>query len=442
GNNGLLSSSTLYPQASEIILSWDVASDSVSLSNTLEYRIYTSTTSYDDNIENWETCSTAISDWMFNTNTVTISNLNESSNFYFAVMVRDESGNRAIYEPLYMSVFTDMTADGSITLQGLTGYNTVDFVDYDNDADLDIFMTGYTGSIIVSKFYRNTDGNFSEDTNINLTDVSHGSASFGDYDNDGDIDLLLTGNSNSGQIAKIYKNTDGNFSEDTNINLTGVLFSSTAFGDYDNDGDIDILLTGKPGSNVFSRVYKNTGGSFSEDTSITLTDVNISSVVFADYDNDSDLDIFLDGNTADSYVAADICKIYNNNAGNFIEDTNINLAAFDWGSVAFGDYNNDGYLDILTTGRVNLTKLYKNTGGGFIEDTVSSIVDVHHSHATFGDYDNDGDLDIVISGDMGTLNNAAKIYSALVSLFLLIVFEFAFTIAVVFEYVLTELSCL
>ncbi|KPA18375.1 conserved hypothetical protein, membrane, partial [Candidatus Magnetomorum sp. HK-1] len=302
------------------------------------------------------------------------------------------------------------TENKSIILQGLTWYNTVDFVDYDNDADLDIFMTGYTGSIRVSKFYRNTDGNFSEDTNINLTDVSHGSASFGDYDNDGDLDLLLTGHTGSEQIAKIYQNTDGNFSEDTNVNLTGVLFSSTAFGDYDNDGDIDILLTGKPGSNVFSKVYKNTGGSFSEDTSITLTDVNISSVAFADYDNDSDLDIFLDGNTADSYVASDICKIYKNTAGNFIEDTNINLAAFDWGSVAFGDYTNDGYLDILTTGRVNLTKLYKNTGGGFIEDTASSIIDVHHSHATFGDYDNDGDLDMIVTGDMGTMNCAAKVY--------------------------------
>ncbi|ETR67368.1 MAG: hypothetical protein OMM_11678, partial [Candidatus Magnetoglobus multicellularis str. Araruama] len=130
-----------------------------------------------------------------------------------------------------------------------------------------------------------------------------------DYDNDGDLDILLTGSSSSGYIAKVYRNTGGSFSEDTGFSLTGVYRSSVAFGDYDNDGDLDILLTGYTGSGRIAKVYRNTGGSFSEDTGIYLTGVASSSVAFGDFDNDNDLDILLTGNSDNGYIA----RIYRNN---------------------------------------------------------------------------------------------------------------------------------
>ncbi|KPA15964.1 hypothetical protein MHK_003827, partial [Candidatus Magnetomorum sp. HK-1] len=134
---------------------------------------------------------------------------------------------------------------------------SVAFGDYDNDGDLDILLTGNTGSGIIAKVYRNTGGNFSEDTGINLTGVYRCSADFGDYDNDGDLDILLTGNTGTTIIAKVYRNTGGSFSEYTGINLSGVTNSSAAFGDYDNDGDLDILLTGEGVINT-AKVYQNT----------------------------------------------------------------------------------------------------------------------------------------------------------------------------------------
>src|ERR1043165_5461385 len=68
--------------------------------------------------------------------------------------------------------------------------------------------------------------------------------------------------------------------------LTGVANSSSvAWGDYDNDGELDILLTGKTSSALVSKVYRNDGGSFT-DIAAGLTGVRYSSVAWGDYDND------------------------------------------------------------------------------------------------------------------------------------------------------------
>jgi hypothetical protein len=72
---------------------------------------------------------------------------------------------------------------------------------------------------------------FVEDENIDLANVVAGSVKFGDYDNDGDLDIFLSGfsDSDSEKIAKIYQNKDGIFTEDTNIMLTGVVFKLSGF---------------------------------------------------------------------------------------------------------------------------------------------------------------------------------------------------------------------
>ena len=121
----------------------------------------------------------------------------------------------------------------------------------------------------------------------------------GDDDNDGDLDILLTGYSSDG-VARVYRN-DGpapgagwNF-VDIGVALTGVFYSSVAWGDYDNDGDLDILFTGADSSfNPVARVYRNDGGGFVA-ISAPLTGVASSSVAGGDYDNDGDLDILLTG---------------------------------------------------------------------------------------------------------------------------------------------------
>ncbi len=69
-----------------------------------------------------------------------------------------------------------------------------------------------------------------------------------------------------------------------------------AWGDYDNDGDLDILLTGDTGTEIISRVYRNDGETFA-DISAPLPGVKLGSVAWGDYDNDGDLDVLLSGDT-------------------------------------------------------------------------------------------------------------------------------------------------
>jgi predicted nucleotidyltransferase len=288
--------------------------------------------------------------------------------------------------------------------------SSVAFGDYDNDDDLDILITGYDNNWNpIAKVYRNTGGSFSEDTGISLTGVGASTVAFGDYDNDGDLDILLTGEFSYNNVtAKVYRNTGGSFSEDIGISLTGVVDSSVAFGDYDNDGDLDILLTGYSDSGIIAKVYRNTGGSFSEDTGISLTGVVNSSVAFGDYDNDGDLDILLTGYSSSGNIA----KVYRNTGGSFSEDTGIKLTGVKSGSAVFGDYDNDGDLDILLTGSsdsVYIAKVYRNTGGSFSEDTDISLTGVRYSSVAFGDYDNDGDLDILLTGDSDS-DQSCRIY--------------------------------
>ena len=100
---------------------------------------------------------------------------------------------------------------------------------------------------------------FTEQTSITLDGVYQSSVAWGDYDNDGDLDILLTGDTGSIRVSKIYRNDgDNTFTEQTSIALTGVNDSSVAWGDYDNDGDLDILLTGYTGSSRVSKIYTTT----------------------------------------------------------------------------------------------------------------------------------------------------------------------------------------
>ncbi len=306
--------------------------------------------------------------------------------------------------------FSDIDAG----LQGVSN-GSVAWGDYDNDGDLDILLTGDDGQSRISKVYRN-DGN-SSFTNINasLTGVNHSSAAWGDVDNDGDLDILLNGSTSSypsySSTTKIYRNDAGIF----NIVATGlpnVYNGSIAWGDYDNDGDLDILLTGYNGNVAISRVYRNNGNITFTDINAGLIGVEYSSVAWGDYDNDGDLDILLTGVS----TTGDRSIIYRNNGNSTFSETNTNLQGINCGSVAWGDYDNDGNLDILMNGQVGnypynlISKVYHNNGNNTFTDISAGLSGVWKSSSAWGDFDNDGSLDILLTGGINYYDSIAKIY--------------------------------
>jgi len=290
--------------------------------------------------------------------------------------------------------FTDI----NVGLIGL-GVGSAAWGDYDNDGDLDILCNGHDGSIVNSIVYRNDSGNF-VDINAGLAPAGYGSAvAWGDYDNDGDLDILLSGRiDNTNRITKIYRNDNGNFI-DINAGLYGLSGCCAAWGDFDNDGDLDLIVTGWDGALGNVIIYRNDSGIFTNVNS-GITGITRGIATWGDYDNDMDLDILITGiDNNQSYNG----KVYQNNNGIFT-DINAGLDAGQGSSAEWGDYDSDGDLDIVLTGLSLVdvhSRIYRNDNGIFVNIN-ANIVDVTESSSSWGDFDNDGDLDLLLCG----LNNS------------------------------------
>jgi predicted nucleotidyltransferase len=308
-----------------------------------------------------------------------------------------------------VEAFTDIGA----SLQG-TSLSAGAWGDYDNDGDLDILLTGASGSGSIAKVYRNDGGGtFTEVTTAGITGVNRGSVAWGDYDGDGDLDILLTGCTDpslcSMDLAKVYRNDgDGKFT-DVSAALEKVGAGSAAWGDYDNDGDLDILISGEDSdTGRITKVYRNDAGVFT-DIHAALVEVYVSSVAWGDYDNDGDLDILLTGHNS---VTGDTAKVYRNDGGGTFTDIGATLQGVFRSAVAWGDYDNDGDLDVLLAGMTNsaaTSRVYRNDGGGTFTDISAALVAMDGASAAWGDYDNDGDLDILLAGQSSS-GQTVKVY--------------------------------
>ena len=239
--------------------------------------------------------------------------------------------------------FTDINAD----LTGVLGC-VVAWCDYDNDGDLDILITGEDSPFhLIAKIYRNDGNEVFTDINANVDGFVGGSVAWGDYDNDGDSDLLISGAIAPLVVATgIYRNDGNNTFTNINANLPGVLSCSVAWGDYDNDGDLDIVLSGYSASGDITKVYRNEGDGIFTDIQANLLCVWFAAVAWGDYDNDQDLDILLTGEASPDHISI----IYRNEGNGVFTDIDAGLMGASHGSVAWGDYDSDGDLDILLTG--------------------------------------------------------------------------------------------
>uniref|UniRef100_UPI001CF83D1D FG-GAP-like repeat-containing protein n=1 Tax=Penaeicola halotolerans TaxID=2793196 RepID=UPI001CF83D1D len=292
-------------------------------------------------------------------------------------------------------------------------YSSVSWGDYDGDGDLDILLTGSSSSGLISRVYRNNGDDTFTAINAGLEGVIVSSAAWGDYDGDGDLDILITGRNASGQpISKVYRNNGDDTFTAINAGLEGLWYASVAWGDYDGDGDLDILLTGRNASNQrISRVYRNNGDETFTAIDAGLEGVDFGSVAWGDYDGDGDLDILITGRNASGQP---ISKVYRNNGDDTFTAINAGLEGVYVSSAAWGDYDGDGDLDILLTGQdasnQPISRVYRNNGDDTFTAINAGLEGVWYASVAWGDYDGDGDLDILLTGLTASNLRISRVY--------------------------------
>jgi type IX secretion system substrate protein/ASPIC/UnbV protein/VCBS repeat protein len=283
----------------------------------------------------------------------------------------------------------------------------ISFFDYNKDGWDDLTISSESGKPI--KFYKNNNGTFIVD-NINMptNNSETKQVQWVDFDNDGDFDFFV---SSSDTTNKLYEN-DGsfNFTDITvsaGLNLTATNSWGASWGDYNNDGFLDVFMCfRKFGDTQPNALFKNNGdGTFTNvSVSAGINQVNDPTfcAAFFDYNNDGWQDIFVTNHKfSQSYL-------YKNNGNGTFTDVSVISGAgviTDGMSTTIGDYNNDGWFDIYITNlgniSTNVNVLLKNNGDGTFTDTAIATGTTFDSvgwGAVFLDADNDADLDLYVSG--------------------------------------------
>lgn len=286
--------------------------------------------------------------------------------------------------------------------------------DYDNDGDLDAVINGIgNGEVPVSLLLQNNDGKL-EQVPSGLPGVESSSLAWGDFDRDGDLDLLVTGQTgfSAGQvqsISRVYVNEGGAFS-DLGAGLPGVYRGAGEWADFDNDGDLDILITGySAGDQPITRLFRNNlcaGGACSQQPDPFFSEVDAglpglgdSSAAWGDVDLDGDLDLVLIGKDAPGADGSPHAYLFRNNSVKFS---------------ARPPYDDDDESDLMVGVIINNNFISGAVWGGsddgrgqdgceddspLFTELPANLPALWEGSASWADVDGDGDLDLLLAGN-------------------------------------------
>lgn len=294
-------------------------------------------------------------------------------------------------------IFTDVTQQAGIDFQHFSGKRSSQLPedmgsgaawgDYDNDGWVDLVVSNEVGPLTVSdaerrqsparaRLYHNDHGTFTDVTDkagIDFRGWGMGVA-WGDYDNDGNIDLVLTA---YGRNVLYHNNGDGTFTDRSLVSRVGIpvgFWTGAAWGDYDRDGFLDLYITGY----------------------VKYVRPDASAASHYDVENPASI------NPA-SFAPERNLLFHNNGNGTFTEVAAATGVADVEGrslSAAWADFDGDGWLDLYVANDQSDNAFFRNLGNGkFADLSHSARVGDYRSAMgiAVGDWDNDGAQDIFLT---------------------------------------------
>lgn len=325
---------------------------------------------------------------------------------YSSYLTKGSSESQSYLSVMQMGNFKECTIKGGFSNKGMDF--DAHFADYDNDGYQDLFIASSNG---ITLYKNNGDGSFSKVTeDIGLRNGDHiNQILFIDLDQDGDLDLLAA---RKGGNKFFRNNGDGTFTENAAaMGLTGPIAGTKRldFGDLDNDGDIDIIGLGEDGSiELYNNNRHSIFNDISEAAGLKNQKYTGTAITIGDYNNDGNLDILMAGGSGGK------CLLFKNEGGHFIldnklsEQINSSLLGIQINEVSFVDYDNDGFQDILVAG-INIDsnkkgiRLFHNDDSKKYSDVSSLLPDkaMQAYCSSTADFNFDGDIDIFYSGPTG-----------------------------------------
>jgi Ca2+-binding RTX toxin-like protein len=263
--------------------------------------------------------------------------------------------------------------------------------DFNGDGNPDLVAANYD-SDTVSLLLGNGTGSFQTAQTFQVGDQPNAIAS-GDFNKDGRLDLVVANSGANSNTLSLLLGTNGGFRNATTLKVKGTLPFAVATGDFNRDGNLDIV-SADSGSNSISLFLGNGDGGFKSAKQFSVGTGTPVTIVTGDFDGDNKLDLAtgnLGGNTQDVSV------LFGDGNGSFPDGLTV-AAGGDVNSLAAGDFNADGHLDLAATNSTtaNLSMLFGDGKGEFSSSNNTSL-NLSPGGLSTGDFNGDGKLDLVAS---------------------------------------------